>query len=55
MLSDAIIDVSEEDGSVLASPQKLSSNPYKIKPNNSFIRIQGLDALQREKALNIAY
>ena len=55
MLSDAVIDVCEEDGSVLASPQKLSNNPYKIKPNNSLIKIQGLDALQREKALNIAY
>ena len=55
MLSDAVIDVSEEDGTVLASPQKLSNNPYKIKPNNSRIKIQGLNALQREKALNKAY
>ena len=55
MLSDAVIDVYEEDGSVLASPQKLSTNPYKIKPNNSRIKIQGLNALQREKALNKAY
>ena len=55
MLSDAIIDVSEEDGTVLASPRKLRRNFYKIKPNNSLIRIQGLNTVQRDKALNKAY
>ena len=53
-LTDAVIDVSEEDGSVLVSPQKLSGNYYNLVPDYNLIRIQCLDANQRNIALNRA-
>ena len=53
-LSNAVIDVSEEDGSVLASPQTLSNNFYNLIPNYNLIRIQCLDANQRHIAMSRA-
>ena len=37
MLSDAVIDVSDEDGSVLASPKKFRETHRKLKPDFSLI------------------
>ena len=48
MLSDVVIDVSDEDGSVLASPRKFRENHRKLKPDFSLIRIQGLDDKKRD-------
>ena len=48
MLSDAVIDMCDEDGSVLASPTKLRENYNLLKPDFSLIRIQGLDAKKRD-------
>ena len=39
MLSDAIIDVSDDDGSVLASPRQFSELHNKLKADFSLIRI----------------
>ena len=55
MLTDAVIDVSEEDGSILVSPVKLINQYINLKPSSSLIRVQGLDSSQRTKALNRAY
>ena len=48
MLSDAVIDICDEDGTVLASPKKFRDNHKSVKPDFSLIRIQGLDAKQRD-------